>query len=236
MAARRPFWKWHRWKSIVFCLWPPSICIWNLKLKFQSKLDLCSGNHVVYRQTDGRTDRRTDKVNPVYPPSNFVGRGYNKTGNNALMWLLLGVTSTDDKSTLVQIMAWCRQATSHYLNQCWPSAKSPYDVTKLQWVNYSICCWGWDIPGYWLGQYHGCWCAGSLSPQSVKSRVNNTSNRRPWVLETGYIFVCSGSWVKVTWLVMHWVHTHLTQIWAADIDIGNIISCNTTIRQNECTL
>ena len=82
MAARRPFWKWHRWKSIGFCLWPPSTCIWNLKLKFQSKLDLCSGNHVVYRQTDGRTDwqtdRRTDKVNPVYPPSNFVGRGYNK--------------------------------------------------------------------------------------------------------------------------------------------------------------
>ena len=52
MAARRPFWKWHRWKSIGFCLWPPSTCIWNLKLKFQSKLDLCSGNHVVYRQTD----------------------------------------------------------------------------------------------------------------------------------------------------------------------------------------
>ena len=79
MVARRPFWKWHRWKSIGFCLWPPSICIWNLKLKFQSKLDLCSGNHVVYRQTDGQTDRRTDKVKPVYPPpSNFVGRGYNK--------------------------------------------------------------------------------------------------------------------------------------------------------------
>ena len=30
------------------------------------------------RRTDGQTDRRTDKVNPVYPPSNFVGRGYNK--------------------------------------------------------------------------------------------------------------------------------------------------------------
>ena len=50
MAARRPFWKWRRWKSIGFCLWPPSTCIWNLKLKFQSKLDLCSGNHVVYRR------------------------------------------------------------------------------------------------------------------------------------------------------------------------------------------
>ena len=33
---------------------------------------------VVYRQTDGRMDRRTDKLNPVYhPPSNFVGQGYN---------------------------------------------------------------------------------------------------------------------------------------------------------------
>ena len=68
-----PFWKWRRWKSIGFCLCPPSTCIWNLKLKYQRKLDLCSGNHVVYRQTDGWTDGRTDKVNPVYPPSNLGG-------------------------------------------------------------------------------------------------------------------------------------------------------------------
>ena len=27
-------------------------------------------------QTDGLTDGRTDKVNPVYPPSNFVGQGH----------------------------------------------------------------------------------------------------------------------------------------------------------------
>ena len=79
MAVRRPFWKWHRWKSIGFCLWPPSTCIWNLKLKFQSKLDLCSQNHVVYRQTDGRTDGQTEgQGESSIPPSNFVGRGYNK--------------------------------------------------------------------------------------------------------------------------------------------------------------
>ena len=29
-------------------------------------------------------------------------------------------TSLDYKSTLVQVMAWCHQAPSHYLNQCWP--------------------------------------------------------------------------------------------------------------------
>ena len=27
---------------------------------------------------------------------------------------------TDDTSTLVQVMAWCHQATNHYLSQCWP--------------------------------------------------------------------------------------------------------------------
>ena len=42
---------------------------------------------------------------------------------------------TDDKSTLVQVMAWCRQATSQYLGQCWLSFLSPYGVARPQWVN-----------------------------------------------------------------------------------------------------
>ena len=41
----------------------------------------------------------------------------------------------NEKSTLVQVMAWCRQATSHYLIQCWPRFMSPYSVTRPQWVN-----------------------------------------------------------------------------------------------------
>ena len=32
-------------------------------------------------------------------------------------------------------MAWCHQATSHYLSQCWPRSLSPYGVTRPQWVN-----------------------------------------------------------------------------------------------------
>ena len=36
----------------------------------------------------------------------------------ALIWMSLDFT--DDQSTLVQVMVWCRQATSHYLSQCWP--------------------------------------------------------------------------------------------------------------------
>ena len=51
----------------------------------------------------------------------------------ALIWMSLDFT--DNQSTLVQVMAWCHQATSHYLSQCWPRSLSPYDVTRPQWVN-----------------------------------------------------------------------------------------------------
>ena len=49
--------------------------------------------------------------------------------------MLMPWDRTDKKLTLVQVMAWCHQATNHYLNQCWPRSTSPYDVTKPQWVN-----------------------------------------------------------------------------------------------------
>ena len=38
------------------------------------------------------------------------------------------------RSSLVQIMAWCHQATNHYLNQCWPRSMSSYDVTRPRWA------------------------------------------------------------------------------------------------------
>ena len=50
----------------------------------------------------------------------------------AQIWLPLDYNY--EKSTLVQLMAWCHQATSHYLSQCWPRSLSPYGVTRPQWV------------------------------------------------------------------------------------------------------
>ena len=47
-----------------------------------------------------------------------------------LRWMPLKLT--DDKSTLVHVMAWCYQAPSHYLNQCWPSSLMPWGVTRPQ--------------------------------------------------------------------------------------------------------
>ena len=37
--------------------------------------------------------------------------------------------------SLVQVMAWCRQATSHYLNLWWQRPRKPYFVIRPQWVN-----------------------------------------------------------------------------------------------------
>ena len=55
-----------------------------------------------------------------------------------LMWITFRWMSpvlTDDTPTLVQVMAWCCQATSHHLNQCWPRSMSPNGVARPQWVN-----------------------------------------------------------------------------------------------------
>ena len=54
-----------------------------------------------------------------------------------LSWISLDLTAnlTDNKSKLVQVMAWCCQTTSHYLIQCWPRPMSP------QWDENCVCGW-----------------------------------------------------------------------------------------------
>ena len=53
-----------------------------------------------------------------------------------LIWMSLDFI--DDQSTLVQVMTWSRQATSHYLSQCWPRSLSPYGITRPQRVKLQI--------------------------------------------------------------------------------------------------
>ena len=48
-------------------------------------------------------------------------------------WLPRGLTG--DKSTLGQVMVWCRQATSHCLSHSWPRSMTPFGAPKPQWVN-----------------------------------------------------------------------------------------------------
>ena len=63
---------------------------------------------------------------------NWVIYGCGISWEVVLTWMAMDLT--DDKSALVQVMAWCRQATSHYLSQCWPRSVLPYGITRPQCV------------------------------------------------------------------------------------------------------
>ena len=47
MATRRPFWKWHRWKSIGSYPYIQVLCHLSLELIFEAKLKLKSGNQKI---------------------------------------------------------------------------------------------------------------------------------------------------------------------------------------------
>ena len=49
------------------------------------------------------------------------------------LWNCSGMTMNpiDDKSTLAQVMAWCLNATSHYLNHCWPRSLASLGHNEL---------------------------------------------------------------------------------------------------------
>ena len=58
------------------------------------------------------------------------------TSEVALRWMTQNLT--DDLSTLVQVISWCRHVTSHYLNQWWSSSMTWYGVNGPQRVNNTL--------------------------------------------------------------------------------------------------
>ena len=58
------------------------------------------------------------------------------------LWNCTGMLTYNLESTLVQVMACCHQATSHYLRQSWHRSMSPYGITRPQWemqVTIGLC-------------------------------------------------------------------------------------------------
>ena len=58
-----------------------------------------------------------------------------------LKWISLALT--DDKSTLVQVMAWCHQATSHCLSQCWPLCHHMASLSHNKLRAEFMLCYDW---------------------------------------------------------------------------------------------
>ena len=101
---------------------------------------------------------------------------------------------TDGKSTLVQVMAWCRQAASHYLNQCWPRSLLPYGVTRPQWVNVSIY---FRISSQALGQSYDCPSASEVILKYM-GKINQYQIKTKYCVHISWdvLYTC---WVWRTW-------------------------------------
>ena len=97
----------------------------------------------------------------------FIEAGSVISCEMALSWLSLDLT--DNQSTLAQVMAWCRQATSHYLSQCRHRSMSAYGVTRPQWVDsfyFGRCDYVYfkhnlGIDRGWVGLWGFLWWAPS---------------------------------------------------------------------------
>ena len=72
-------------------------------------------------------------VNTLRPKQN----GYHFADDIFGEWKWLYFNFNSIKSTLIPVMAWCPQATSHYMSQCWAWYIAPYGIIRPQWVYLS---------------------------------------------------------------------------------------------------
>ena len=107
----------------------------------------------------------------------------------------------DDKSTSVQVMACCRQATSHYLSQCWPihGVTRPQRMSSVMDVTQYICCILWVV-GRSACRWHGT--------KDIPGHLQPT--RWPTVVIQSAIFNIEHH--KLLWcqLCSHWWHQRLS--------------------------
>ena len=116
----------------------------NMKghLKFMSTCEIAPSSLSLFHQSHGfyRSDRRrtdedlfcsmlwADEIYPVGPmKQNYRAADCLLKVNTGMPLVVCKIGSG---------MAWCQQASSHYLNQCWPRFMLPYGVARPQWVNW----------------------------------------------------------------------------------------------------
>ena len=97
---------------------------------------------------------------------------------------------TGHKSTMVQAMAWCRQATSHYMSQCLLRSLAPYGVTRPKWVNL-------DIANHLL---HVVWiCPGNGLVPIRQQTFNRTHDDKDKMFKK-WLHCINSNW-KICWIL-----------------------------------
>ena len=92
------------------------------------------------------------------PSSMMISYLYNLNFTSQIMITFLQNIQTlpfyiDVAFTLAQIMAWCRQATSCYLCQCWPRSVTRYGVSRPHWLKEHWSGYNGTVP-YRYVYYH----------------------------------------------------------------------------------
>ena len=114
--------KWHYFQSSLPFQWGGMIWI-QVYLFSSRRFSMYKG----YTTKDDSTSVHINSLAPGKCGSNFNSMIFKLIIQNSslgtycdvtLMWMQLNLTN--GKSTLAQVMAWCRQALSHYLGQCCP--------------------------------------------------------------------------------------------------------------------
>ena len=89
-------------------------------------------------------------------------------------YLQLNAMRTDNKSTMVQVMAWRQQATSHYLSQYLPRSMSSYSVTRPQWF-YKLVPWRYGSKYVWFSRSSYKTVAWVLTEEVLSAKCHRTS-------------------------------------------------------------
>ena len=106
------------------------------------------------------------------------------------------------KSALVQVMAWCCQAASHDMNQCWPRSMMPCSIKRPQWVkchslikvtSTSVSCTGAPSTCYSTAGPHVIWRVPPAGENSLEEETSFVKLPRrqvsTWTLTTTLEYV-----------------------------------------------
>ena len=116
--------------------------------------------------------------------------GWGISSEIVLIWMSLDYT--DDQSTLVHVMAWCRQAPSHYVNQCWPRSLSPYGVTRPEWVKPALP--SLLVPQVVITTIFGHRCDASCFSRARNSKQNKTKQKHSNAVKQNKTQPCTYRW------------------------------------------
>ena len=148
------------------------------------------------------------------------------SGEIALRWVPRN--TFDDKSALVQVMAWCHQATSHYLGQCWP--KLCHHMVSLG-HNELICYFVDKMSTLQLVEGLLNWLETLYPAISAKVSYPTVFHHKICM------FKLSNFWIPplsmcMTWVMLDWMaqvslddyksHSYVTFLWLNEI--GRIVS------------